>query len=131
MFRFRWINFYSLFYHRLSHDFIFYSFHSTLRTVSLVVDGGIPAFTITLFTKKFAISFCKCLVFYKIFLFCRTDSFGSLPWLLFRNHKSPIFYSILLVRKFLNCCMIKTYGHGILSLSFFCSRAVFVLPLCV
>ena len=48
------------------------------------------------FTKKFPISFCKRLVFRKIFLFCRTDSFGGLPWLFFRNHwVSNIFFICL------------------------------------
>ena len=50
------------------------------------------------FTKKFPISSCKRLVCRKIFLFCQTDSFGSLPWLFFRKSttKSPIFFFICL-----------------------------------
>ena len=49
----------------------------TLRTVSSLMNGGMPAITPTLFTKKFPISSCKHLVCCKIFLFCQTDSFVS------------------------------------------------------
>ena len=46
-----------------------------------------PTFTITLvFSRKFPISSCKCLVCRKIFLVRRTDSFGGLHWLFFHNH---------------------------------------------
>ena len=55
------------------------AFPITLPTVSLLVDGRIPAFTITLFTQKFSISSCKSLVYHKIFFFCWADSFGGLP----------------------------------------------------
>ena len=62
-------------------------FHRTLRIVSLLMDGEIPTFTITLvFSRKFPISSCKCLVCRKIFLVRRTDSFGGLHWLFFHNH---------------------------------------------
>ena len=54
------------------------AFRKTLRTVSSLMDDGMPTFTITLFTQKFPISSFKSLVCRKIFLFCRTDSFGGL-----------------------------------------------------
>ena len=38
-------------------------------TVSSLMDGGMPAFTITLFTQNFPISSCNSLVCRKIFLF--------------------------------------------------------------
>ena len=54
-------------------------FGKTLQTVSLLMDGGIPAFINTLFLqKKFPISSCKRFVCHNIFLFCGTDSFGGL-----------------------------------------------------
>ena len=61
-----WVHFKLVFYCR------------TLRTFCSLMDGGMPAFTITLLTKKFPISFCKHLVCCTIFLFCQKDSFTFL-----------------------------------------------------
>ena len=59
------------------------AFCKTLQTVSSLRGGGIPAFTIILFTQKFPISYCKCLVCCDILLFCRKSRFGGLFWLFF------------------------------------------------
>ena len=74
------------------------TFYITLWTAFSLIDGRISAFTIILFTQKFPISSCKCLVCCKIFLFCRTDSFRGLPRLFFSKciTESPIFFFICL-----------------------------------
>ena len=72
------------------------AFHKTLWTISSLMDGGMSAFTITLFTKKFPISSCKCLVCCKMFLFCRTDSFWVFSNYFSKTTKSPIFFFICL-----------------------------------
>ena len=69
------------------------AFCKTLGTVPLLMDVGIPVFTITLFTRKFPISSCKNLVWRDIFLFCRADSPGCLPWLVFVNPPPSFQYS--------------------------------------
>ena len=53
------------------------------------------------FTKKFPMFRCKHLGCHKIFLFCRTDCFGGLPWLFFCNHKvSNVFFICLQIVAF-------------------------------
>ena len=134
MCRFKWINFYSLLYHRLSDDFIFQSgtasfqkiiwpnlslssshfwleffscknkfisgrsvFRRTLRTVSLLMDGRIPAFIITLFLHKsfpFILTSASFVVIY--FYFVEKTVlvvFSDCP---FVTSKSPIFFFIFL-----------------------------------
>ena len=48
------------------------------------------------FTKMISISFCKCFVCRKIFIFCRTDSFAGFPDYSFVTTKSPIFFFVYL-----------------------------------
>ena len=84
-----WVHFKLVFYCR------------TLRTFCSLMDGGMPAFTITLLTKKFPISFCKHLVYCKIFLFCQKDSFTFLFHMPF-DTSSMISSLILLNKSFLH-----------------------------
>ena len=58
----------------------------TSKNCLLTIEWWNAFFTITYFTQMFSTSSCKCLVCRKIFLFCRIDSPGCLPWLFFRNH---------------------------------------------
>ena len=53
-------------------------------------------FSMTLFIKTFPILSCKLLVCFKMFLFCRTVSFGGLPFYSFVTAKSPILFFICL-----------------------------------
>ena len=72
-------------------------FRRTLRTVSLLMNGGIPAFTNTLFLQKiFPISSCKRLVCCKIFLFVEQTVLVVFPDYSFVTTKSQIFFFICL-----------------------------------
>ena len=77
-----WVHFKLVFYCR------------TLRTFCSLMDGGMPVFTITLLTKKFPISFCKHLVYCKIFLFCQKTVLVVFPDYSFITTKSPILFFI-------------------------------------
>ena len=85
-----WVHFKLVFYCR------------TLRTFCSLMDGGMPAFTITLLTKKFPISFCKHLVCCTIFLFCQKDSFTFLFDIMPFDTSSIISSLILLNKSFLH-----------------------------
>ena len=50
-------------------------FLRTLWTICSLMDGGMSAFSITLFTQKFPTSPSKWLVFCEIFFFCWTNNF--------------------------------------------------------
>ena len=67
-----------------------------LRTVTVLIDGGIPALTITLFTLKFLTS-CSTLALRKMFRFCLSENFCWSALILFsfiRNQITNVFYHV-------------------------------------
>ena len=62
-------------------------FRKILRTVSLLIDDGIPVFTITLFLlKSFPSLFASASFVVRYISFVEHAVFPGLPWLLFCNH---------------------------------------------
>ena len=70
------------------------SFISVLRTVSSLMDGEIPAFTI--FTKKFPICSCKCLIVVRYFSFVEQTVLVVFPDYSLVTTQSPKFFFICL-----------------------------------